>query len=537
MASGQREFTRVTIGRSDGTVYSSDDLTRSSRTTVRWSEPLPDDDPRVLRWKFTIGRALAAEMGWPKEKEYIVDFPEHYVLRTKDQKAKQGSDKKREDPFMVGHPAGCADKHCFRSPGEFVYHLIWLFSNSTDRTQCPCKVCVEVTDSGKKKERPIPLPFKTEDATPTPVPQKVTPVPIPIPGGTPTSSPAPTKPSPAMAATKASPVTPSPAPAPAPAPPLRDDTMFRQGEMVWFKATAWRIGIIALPGNNNPSANGSTSARYLLAPLGHSGLAQQNVVKGEEDMRPFLTFSVPQIGIEGLVGKTYGEIDWPTFAKGFTGNKEIVGLEASKMAALTIDGSYSVFNKLQSTDPTKQFYGGIFLGAENIHIGDAVRLKPVSGERFVMEIGKIYIDESGPKFQGNIYRPVTVALAERAKFPPETQPQGPTFQQEMEFRNRVQAVHNIAWVWQLVEQDALRKELDVAGRFYVTPKLMKILDPARFHTTVESHVVDDAMSYLNNRMQSGGIRYIGKRPNRRTTVGQAVSTTLAMGEGISEENY
>ena len=66
MANDKKESVRVIVGRSDGCVYSSDELLRSSRTTVRWSEPLGDDDTRVLRWKFTVGRALALEMGWAK---------------------------------------------------------------------------------------------------------------------------------------------------------------------------------------------------------------------------------------------------------------------------------------------------------------------------------------------------------------------------------------------------------------------------------------------------------------------------------------
>lgn len=47
----------------------------------------------------------------------------------------------------------------------------------------------------------------------------------------------------------------------------------------------------------------------------------------------------------------------------------------------------------------------------------------------------------------------------------------------------------------------------------------------------------EASAYLNNRMQNAAARNFGRRPNRRVTVGAAVSPAqpLVLGEGVFEE--
>lgn len=203
-------------------------------------------------------------------------------------------------------------------------------------------------------------------------------------------------PAPPAAARPSAPSTPVQTPAPAAQvmtpvvqsnPVNNEPTLFRRGEMVWYQQDpAWRIGIIRQVGAAPANA-------YTIIPLGHSLLKMQDLVKQQAQMRPFLTFSVPGVGIESIQSKIFSEVQWQELIASAQGRSELIGLEASKMAALEIDSSWSVFNRLPAdpTQPRNQSrYDGVFLGAEMIRRGDPVRNKDKS-KGTLLEVSEILV--------------------------------------------------------------------------------------------------------------------------------------------------
>lgn len=339
---------------------------------------------------------------------------------------------------MYGHPQDCSDDFVYRRPYEFIPHALWLLSESQDHRDCPCKPCHRATgrqvprtfkakmdeqaaaleatklaapgaDSKATKKttkstaaakRKTAAATASASATSSPGPEQPakpakapaapkttkkaaaaktqqTPIPAPVippaPAAAPASAPQPApQAAPAVPPTPTAPATPAP---PARHPALNDEpTLFRRGEMVWYQqGPAWRIGLIRHVGPE-PVPN------YTVIPLGHALLDVPDVPKQQSQMRPFLTFSVPSISIPLLQESFFSQVNWqalladPTYAN----RSEVIGLEASKLAALEIDGSWSTFNRLASgpKQPKNQSsYGGVFLGAEMIRLGDPVRPK------------------------------------------------------------------------------------------------------------------------------------------------------------------
>lgn len=317
---------------------------------------------------------------------------------------------------MYGHPQDCSEDFVYRYPYEFIPHVLWLLSESQDHRDCPCKPChratgrqvprtfrekmdeqaaaldatklapeTKTTKKGTKataaaKKKPA-APAATAAAILAPGPEPATKT-----AKSPAAAPKTTKKS-AAAKTQPGAAGPNPVPTPVPVPvvpavPARhpslndEPTLFRRGEMVWYQQEpAWRIGIIRHVGTEDPEP-----LLYTVVPLGHALLKLPDVQKHQGQMRPFLTFSVPAISIPVLQESMFSQVDWENLLKdpAYAGRGEVVGLEASKLAALEIDGSWSTFNRLAAgpKQPKNQSsYGGVFLGAEMIRLGDPIRSK------------------------------------------------------------------------------------------------------------------------------------------------------------------
>lgn len=322
-----------------------------------------------------------------------------------------------KETCMYGHPQDCSEEFIYRYPYEFIPHVLWLLSESQDHRDCPCKPCHRATgrqvprtfrekmdeqaaalDATKlapetkptKKATKTTAAAKKKSATPTATPAAINP-PGPEPATKTTRAPAAAAAAPKTtkksAAAKTQPAAAGPTPVPTPVPPpvvpaaparhpsLNDEpTLFRRGEMVWYQQDpAWRIGIIRQVGAEQPLS-------YTVVPLGHALLKLPDVQKQQGQMRPFLTFSVPAITIPALQENMFSQVDWQGLLNdpAYAGRGEVVGLEASKLAALEIDGSWSTFNRLAAgpKQPKNQSsYGGVFLGAEMIRLGDPIRPK------------------------------------------------------------------------------------------------------------------------------------------------------------------
>ncbi|KAH7017702.1 hypothetical protein EDB80DRAFT_760940 [Ilyonectria destructans] len=317
---------------------------------------------------------------------------------------------------------------------------------------------------------------------------------------------------------------------------LKSSLMFRAGELVWYQnGTTWRLGMIAASANGN----------HELMPIGHGVVQQQNVSKLDGDMRPFHAFTVPPVAIPDLKEKIFDEIPWEGMfrAPGNDGNKrELITLDASKMAAAKIDYSYSLWTQL-SEDPNAKTvtYYGCFFGAERVEIGDTLRLRSlpaefnVPAETGVLGLRFIFTTKDFPGgvfFRGHIYQPVKGDADPPNVVAEEHLPIA--LRDESQWRNSTSPGKR--WRWALVKENVVFKEQSIRGRFYPTHRLMPILNPDGFRHAVAQGQTDDQYAHLNNRMDGSG-RYLGRKANRLNALGASVPHTarFAMEPYVREE--
>ena len=312
--------------------------------------------------------------------------------------------------------------------------------------------------------------------------------------------------------------------------------VFREGELVWYqKEVAWRLGIIRLIQHSSDGSRG----RVEIAPLGHTSLRQQDV-SNPATMRPFLTFSVPTSSGDDFEGKTYHQIDPPALAAKFARSgvsAEHIGLEASKLAAKMINASFSVFNKGHVMSVGQTTWGGVFLGAERIVLGDVLRVRITKDARNAianfdyMLVKNIITTGDQLNLLGSVFRLKKAALGE--PLPSAQDPDGIFFKEEIQQRNHTTAPRGVVWYWDIMEEEAHLMESDVYSRAYQTDRLMAYIDPATYQQFKSKGEVVDCARYLNMRLQDGQ-HYEGRKPNRMATVGDSVSSPVQV-TGISEE--
>jgi hypothetical protein len=61
----------------------------------------------------------------------------------------------------------------------------------------------------------------------------------------------------------------------------------------------------------------------------------------------------------------------------------------------------------------------------------------------------------------------------------------PAFAEELNTRNAIDKDKSMRWHWVLVAGHVLRAEQDVQGRFYVTERLMSVIDPGTYQILVQ----------------------------------------------------
>jgi hypothetical protein len=350
--------------------------------------------------------------------------------------------------------------------------------------------------------------------------------------------------------------------------------IFRVAEMVWFRDRAWRLGIILsiTPKAPDTSPNSDDSHySFVLAQLGHAGLRKPDVTKEAAEMRPFLTFSVPDS--HQFQHKSFDDVKWAQEAENLKKNNtqdaaqlqhqlEVLGLEASKVAARTINNFFSTFNRqpdkaAMGSGFSKESYGGVFLGAEMVVIGDPVRVAPPPNLNIdaddkattVMLVNEICVltphtrnqqPQTDLQFRGNVY--LLTRQREHAIDPATAaESLGITFKEEVDFRNDLltaddQHVHG-RWTWKPVDPMALRNDDQIHGRFYVSHKLLEVLNPEQLAEAIKNRAIQGASSLLNTRQQNGGnLPYAGRRSDRRLCLGVAVAAdSLVLPDGIRED--
>ncbi|EPE10662.1 transcription-silencing protein clr2 [Ophiostoma piceae UAMH 11346] len=592
LSSNLQTYRELFIARSDGIGYTTQQINDASRSAQPVGDALDESTDFVRSWSVKLGKAIKYNLGagatsaasTTDPNNYLMRFPEGYALHVR-----PGKTKERDGPLVFGHPL--SPIAVFRSPAEFALHILWLMSSSKLREDCSCRLCVrmvsESISSKAEADAAKSVPTPAEPARPQAKPRTVTPIAppaIPVPGAALSQAPKATG---ALNTTAGKPLF-------QPLPMGGAAGLFRPWELVWYQhflqpsRGAWRLGIVLqikeaveAPPSTMPGPLGT----ICVAPIGFKGLEQLSINASE--LRPFLSFSVPAMR-QGFQGLTYDQSDWHQLVLEAQQQLQLqqppqpgrydvptIALEASKAAANQINACFSVFNQLPKETPqtTKCTYGGVFLGAEMILLGDAIRVdakEPAGGSRAstaglllasgetgdpsphsvdVMWVTAIMTEQGQLRFFGNIYQ---LALAQPGSVLPPMKPSGAVFEEELEERNSKEASASAAsnpnspimfatWFWQLRELNASRAESDVHGRFYSSTRLAANLQNATFLQRVQQEPLagpyDDsciAASALNRRQKVSEFMYLGERQNRAATIGQAMSIPLPPIDGVKE---
>ncbi|KAF2861713.1 hypothetical protein K470DRAFT_298995 [Piedraia hortae CBS 480.64] len=485
-----------------------------AKGTCNFYREVGPDHVKSIDWRRKLGGMLIRELenkGNNFNPNYILAaFPENYRLFEHVKKTERdgktevknkthaGGGNDRQDAYLYGHPGG--RKKRFRSPAEFFPHLLWLCTDeSGDPDNCTCRVCTP-----EDIENSI-LAAKGHKTTPTATTQVALTTATRPAGNTPGPSAAP--------AQQVGPPTPLPAPRTSEQDIDRRPRsfMFRPGEVVWFaRDNAWGLGIVLRRWN---MVEGHEN--YTVQPLSFPGHRTPTVTKTtEHGLRPWLSWSVPLFTNAGLNAMTepprYESVDWAGIMQKRYGDGD-TEIDASILAAKMIDGTFTPICEASVEHPEPgmedRHYTGIFLGAEKIWVGDAVRLRFGSGTDImvvhsVMERTRKTGTPQQPVIRretfliGDVY---TLASVGQGAVP--NNPQLPRrLTCDLTTRNaRSQAVRGAASYWKLV---TTRYRLDVAdtrGRWYEATRLLPILNTAQYQEAVRRGDVGEASMMLNGR--------------------------------------
>lgn len=275
----------------------------------------------------------------------------------------------------------------------------------------------------------------------------------------------------------------------------------------------------------------SVNGAHQVVPLGHNCFQQPLVAKKDAELRPFQAFTVPPVSIQDFKGRTYDEIPWEAVLRNLTADqsrthRDAILLDASKLAALKIDLSYSLFGKLHQQGSTS-FHQGVFLGAERIEVGDTLRVTPKSFHTdgiVYFSLGEIKSEElptgRAVSFGGTCYQLHEGVSNQLAPISDDELPRA--LRDESIWRKSVGPGQPLSWgrldgyVW--------LTEAEVRGRFYPTHLLAPIQDPVKFEEAVRMGNRTAVTPALNGRLDSAvvGTKHIGWRLNRMVTAGGAI---------------
>lgn len=506
----------------------------------------------------------------------LITFPEGYRLYEHVKKTEKdgqtevktkthaGGGNDRQDAYLYGHPQGRRKR--FRSPADFFPHLLWLTTDeSGDPDNCGCKICspedLEAVIPGAKNvkaEKPVRQEVVESKPSGAAGPARST-----------SQAPTPTI---ATAIPVANPMPQQPLPQPMPLPPAKTPDqqedrrygsfMYRPGEVVWFsRVQAWALGVVL---RRWKSPAGQVS--YTVQPLTYPGGPSVAVTKTSEyDMRPWLAWSVPQFTHPGLNTvielPRFGTLNWSALRQGQYGAGGDLEVDASILAAKSIDSTYTLFGQTQSseTEPgvTEVHYNGMYLGGEKIWAGEPVRLANGSGTDIlvvhsVVERRKTaamtgQIIQQTVHVFGDVYSLINIQHTDptvASPAAPNMNPQLPErLTQDLAFRNAqsIRAKH-VASYWKLVRGRAAVELSKIKGRWYEASILLPILQGQQaFDSMAAKGDIQEASLWMNSRgdcqnanrpstAPKVGTHNIPK-PTRREALGNALPPTAEIKDG------
>jgi hypothetical protein len=223
----------------------------------------------------------------------------------------------------------------------------------------------------------------------------------------------------------------------------------------------------------------------------------------------------------------------------------IASVDASILAAKAIDNTYTLFERLKTSQDDKgnqvRQYNGLYLGAEKIWRGEAVRLRIGTGSDLLVItdiIEQVFANpaQNQPSTKvsviGDIYSYATLDAPD-PNLPPKPPQQNPNIPSrmvlDMAWRNRmlVPLTRTAAW-WKLIKAQYNLPIEDIKGRWYETSLVFQ--DP--FTKAVKNNEGGNGV-WMNSRGDATGFgKSVGfAHPERVAAFGAAVpqNTQLIMG--------
>lgn len=493
----------------------------------------------------------------------LAAFPENYRLYEhvktsggkagiKTTKTHAGGGNDRQDAYLYGHPLG--RKKRFRSPADYYLHLYWLATDeSGDPDNCACKICTPeefeepkaVVHKKEIKQEPVKQPVKEPEA-----PKKVPVVVIP--------RTAESQPSRSSATPQFQPSLPAVRNEEQAADLTYNTWIFRTGELVWFsRGQAWGLGITTRRWKER-SASGDLVTKFNVQPLSHPyGHPPQATVTGNEGLRPWLAWSVPNFTQDGLnkITVTYDTADWNAMFQHKYGSGDLE-VDGSILAAKATDSTYTTFDLISRQEPqpgtTELHWNGIYLGAEKIWIGDVVRIRPgmdLLVVRDIVERSKIssfnqQVLEQSLTIIGDIY---TVTPQHNTN-PTQPFPVGTDLSvlpkrlvEDLRQRNiRTTATKGTISVPLLSRAAAQLSTRDIKGRWYEATLLHPILNPQGWTAEFQNGDISETGTRMNSRLDCNTTRERPatevRKPERKDAFAKAVPANLVI-EGSGMQNH
>jgi hypothetical protein len=279
----------------------------------------------------------------------------------------------------------------------------------------------------------------------------------------------------------------------------------------------------------------NSKAKYLIQTLSHPLNYPHTDIREEDEIRPWLTWTIPRQSHERITDPLYEEVDWET-VRGSQLDDHIRAY-GSILAAEAVERGYTFFDRLPSPDKRKIFYSGMFLGAEKIWVGDALRLQHSSiavlvvqqlAEKRTRFPGKI------PEIVGDIYEfnEIPVPFVADMEWPIAGLPA--RMAADLLFRREaaVRAKHGIWCQWKLVEKNVTKGLNEILGRWYETRTMVPFLAPAKYSRGLEKGLTFDATEWLSGRCE--GTQGMNRRmKDRIECLGRAVPPSITISRGLN----
>ncbi|KAI9789844.1 MAG: hypothetical protein M1816_005761 [Peltula sp. TS41687] len=300
--------------------------------------------------------------------------------------------------------------------------------------------------------------------------------------------------------------------------------IFRPGELVWFhrRASTWGLACV-VQRQDTPGAPGGPpqdEPRYLIQPLSHPYGRPPADIYPESAIRPWLTWSSPPPTHEALRvdGLTFDTVDWPAVIRGEygLGDDEVDG---SIFAAKAVEASYTLIGKIppvfRNSTSQDTYYAGMFIGAEKVWIGEAVRIRTeTQASQAIMVIHHIIErPQAGANnnrivhLVGDVYTFVTYDLSVNANPVLDNNPHRPArLVTDLDFYNeKTRNTKNTVSTWRFAQTGRRLTLADVKGRWYEASLILPLIRGKEdFAKEANEGNIGDVGRWMNARFDSGG---------------------------------